>query len=129
MNFHKKDIERLRSLRRELPQKIPQNPVNNSQNERIQNGNKNKEPKVEKTPEDLFRELIEISPDGNIPKHLILELKKAEEKTSRQEIKDAITLTENNKSDNQYQSRDKAVKDQTLYSSFERLLLEEEEDL
>ena len=129
MNFNKKDIERLRSLKRELPKKISPNNVNNLPNENIQGRNKKKEPKLEKKPEDLFRELIEISPDGNIPKHLILELKKAEEKKSQQEIKDAVSRSENNKSNNQYQSRGKVNKDQTLYSSFERLLLEEEEDL
>ena len=128
MNFHQDDIDRLLSLRRELPQKIRQNNATNLQKKPTTDQKKTKKIRGDKTPEDLFRELIEISPDGNIPKHLISELKEAEEKISRKETQNIVTQSKGNNSYDQNQSRRKVSKDQTLYSSFERLLLEEEEE-
>ena len=126
MNFHKDDIDRLLSLRRELPKKILKNNITNSPKEKTKDKAQAKKITKEKTPEDLFRELIQISPDGNIPKHLILELKEAEDKNLKEEIKSTVNHSKGNTSYKQNQSRRKSSKDQTLYSLFERLLLEEE---
>ena len=137
MSFDKKNLELLKTLGRTLPQKIPQESINTE----IQEDNKNKKNKSIKKDKDLetfFRELIEKSPDGNIPKHLLSDLKEME-KEKEEIIKSEIeTSNKSNESksyaiNKNFQQRSynnrtkKKPEEQNLYSSFERLLLEEED--
>ncbi len=78
MSLDPHSLERLRELGRQLPKEIskpnPSNPNNLTPPK-----NKNLHPvEIEENPEQLFRDLMDISHDGNVPDHLIDRLKKLE---------------------------------------------------
>ena len=75
MTFDSHSLERLKELGRKLPKELskPQSiELKNQKNEKYQ---KLHPVETESNPEQLFRELMEISPDGNVPPHLLERLK------------------------------------------------------
>tara|TARA_B100000214_G_scaffold281440_1_gene211073 strand:+ start:435 stop:800 length:366 start_codon:yes stop_codon:yes gene_type:complete len=119
MTFDTNSLERLNQLRRKLPEKISK-PQSND----LRNQNETKEQKlhpveIETNPEQLFRELMEISPDGNVPPHLLERLKKLESNSAKITCNADPNIIEN--------SKDHFIEDpRNLYAQFQQFLLEDE---
>lgn len=75
MSFDPRSLERLRELGRNLPQPLPKPeappapPKASEQRHKLE---------TETNPEALFRELMQASPDGTVPPHLMARLKELE---------------------------------------------------
>ena len=130
MSFDPHSLERLRELGRSLP-KLLENP-DASPTTKQPKKHKLHRVETEENPQNLFRELMNVSSDGNIPPHLLNRLKEIEAKQIEQE-----TITNSKKSNNRNtinshsSSKLQSVKqpeEERLYDSFNRLLLEEEEE-
>ena len=128
MTLDHNSLERLRELRRNLPQPLPSS----------SNSKKNKKPdsklhpiETEENPQQLFKELINASSNGEIPTHLISRLKEVESLDSK---KKASPNSNNNikysdeGSPSQLTNSSSKIANQTndLYISFKQLLLEED---
>ena len=74
MSFDAHSRERLEALGRTLPQPLPQPAAGSSPRAT----EKRHRVEVEENPEALFRELMQVSPDGSVPPHLIERLKQLE---------------------------------------------------
>ncbi len=141
MNFNSHSLQRLRELGRNLPKPLPKP---NKETQIEHNKTQTIHPvETENNPEELFKQLLEISPDGNIPSHLIDRLKQAELNNSRQSIdnRENKEKTSNyNKQNSQKKSKrskdflnksntipDKCKDEESLYINFKQLLLEDED--
>ncbi len=112
MSFNKKDIEKLNNIKRNLPKKLDLPSINKRSDP---NTNKKTHPvETEQDPEKLFKELMNVSPDGNVPTHLFNRLKEIENFDLKQ------------KSNNVYNNNN--ANDDISYISFKQSLLEEEEN-
>ena len=121
MTFDSHSLERLKELGRRLPKEISQPQSNQLKNLKKTKNQKLHPVETETNPEQLFRELIEISPDGNVPPHLLQRLKTLE----------ANNLNISSNSDLQIKkiSKDPSAEDaQNLYIQFQQFLLEDEID-
>ena len=139
MSFDHNNLERLREIKRKLPQRISTN-TSNSEKKNIKKTVENNHNHKEISPEELFKEFMRISPDGNIPAHLISELKEVEMKEAENQISanyDDSGKDFSNSNREVLKGRTKPIdnnnkkrmkNEQNLYVSFERLLLEEEEE-
>ena len=78
MTLDNHSLERLKELGRKLPKQISKPQSNELKNQKETNKQKLHPVEIETNPEQLFRELMEISPDGNVPPHLLERLKKLE---------------------------------------------------
>jgi len=143
MSFDSRNLERLKSLGRKLPQPLP-SPEKQNQKQKP-SSNKAQHPiETEENPKILFQELIKASPDGNIPSHLIDRLKETEIKQAKEQRMNRdqpqssgessshlrIHPQSNKRTENkptQPQLKEKS-KEKSLYIDFHKLLLEEEED-
>ena len=76
MSFDAHSRERLEALGRTLPQPLPQ-PQPSAGSSQMATEKRHRV-EVEENPEALFRELIQVSPDGSVPPHLIERLKQLE---------------------------------------------------
>ena len=76
MSFDPRSLERLRELGRNLPQPLPapQPPATRAKAEP-----KRHRVETEQNPEQLFRELMQASPDGSVPEHLLQRLRQLED--------------------------------------------------
>ena len=119
MTFDSHSLDRLKELGRKLPKEISKSQQNESINPKEAKKQKLHPVEVETNPEQLFRELMEITPDGNVPPHLLERLKKLE--SNRVEI-----ISTKEQSMNK-ESQDLCPEDsQQLYTQFKQLLLEDE---
>ena len=129
MTFDPRSLEHLQELSRQLPQKLPKPNAPKSKEHQI--SNKLHPIDTEENPQALFQELMNASPDGNVPSHLISRLKEVEEKQLNQgnnhnpKERTINTPTKIKITDSQ-RSR-KETKEDILYASFERFLLEDED--
>ena len=132
MTFDSYSLERLRELARKLPKPLPI--PNNKKEDSNQSTKKQKlHPlETENNPEKLFKEIVQASPDGNIPSHLIKRLKEVESlhraHISNQNINPIGQPINESKSSLKNKNLKAAKEGESLYSAFQRLLLEEEED-
>ena len=123
MTFDSHSLERLKELGRILPKEISKPKSNELTN---QNQNKTKIQKlhpveIETNPEQLFRELMEISPDGNVPPHLLDRLKKLESNKTKIYSNEEPYINEN--------SNDPSREDSlNLYAQFQQFLFEDDID-
>ena len=121
MTFDSRSIERLKQLGRKLPKEISK-----PQSNKLKNKNQIKKKKlhpveIETNPEQLFRKLMDISPDGNVPIHLLDRLKKLELKN--------VKIPQNLDSYINENSKDLSTEDSlNLYTQFQQYLLEDEID-
>ena len=118
MTFDSHSLERLKELGRKLPKEVSK-PQSKNQKESKKT---NLHPvEIETNPEQLFRELIEVSPDGNVPPHLLERLKKIE--SNNVKIYSGLDQTNNEN------SKDLSTDDSTnLYTQFHQFLLEDDLD-
>ena len=121
MTFDSHSLDRLKELGRILPKEISKSKPNQSKNQDEIKNQKLHPVEVETNPEQFFRELMQISQDGNVPPHLLERLKEIE----LINVKSSSTINKNiNKN---YQ--DSAIEDShRLYTQFKQFLLEDEID-
>ena len=121
MTFDSYSLERLKELGRKLPKEISTSQPNESIIPKNKKNQKLHPVEVETNPEKLFRELIDISPDGNVAPHLLERLKNIESNN----IKPSSSKDQNMEKDYQ----DISIEDsQKLYTEFKQFLLEDEID-
>lgn len=118
MSFDPRSLERLRQLGRSLPQPLPppDTPARQApaapQRHRVE---------TEEDPEQLFRELMQASPDGTVPPHLLDRLRQLEQR--RQPAMPAAAAGEPAAP----RGRTRRAETLDLYTAFQQLLLEDDE--
>ena len=121
MTFDSHSLERLKELGRKLPKEISKPRSNESNNKKIIKKQNLHPVEIETNPEQLFREFMEISPDGNVPPHLLERLKKIESNNIKNASSTNSSINEN--------SSDLSIEDSLkLYTQFQQFLLEDEID-
>ena len=118
MTFDSHSLERLKELGRKLPKEVSK-PQSKNQYESKKT---NLHPvEIETNPEQLFRELMKISPDGNVPPHLLERLKKVESNNLKIHANQHQYINDN--------SKDPLTEDSiNLYTQFQQFLLEDDID-
>ena len=121
MTFDSHSLERLKELGRKLPKEISKPQINEFENQKESMKTNLHPVEIETNPEQLFRELMEISPDGNVPPHLLERLKKVESNNVKIYSDQDSSINES--------SKDLSIEDPTnLYTQFKQFLLEDEID-
>ncbi len=121
MSLDSHSLERLKELGRKLPKEISTSQSNKSKTPKETKNKKLHPVEIETNPEKLFRELMEISPDGNVPPHLLERLKKLESKN--------INITSNSDPIINKKTQDLSINESlNLYTQFQQLLLEDDID-
>tara|TARA_Y100001968_G_scaffold325158_1_gene365917 strand:- start:72 stop:458 length:387 start_codon:yes stop_codon:yes gene_type:complete len=128
MSFDSHSLDRLRELGRKLPQKLPK--ADAAPNKESTQQTNLHQVETEENPQQLFHSLMDISPNGSVPSHLVTRLKEIEAKelsktnpvsfkdpTENKQISSNETLITNSRSIDEENS---------LYTSFKSLLLEED---
>jgi len=82
MSFDARSLERLQQLGRTLPKPLPKPQADSSQANPT--SGKRHRVETETDPQALFGELMQVSPDGNVPPHLMDRLRQAEADQQRQ---------------------------------------------
>ncbi len=121
MTFDSHSLERLKELGRKLPKEISKPQSNKLTNQKETNKQKLHPVETETNPEKLFRELMEISPDGNVPAHLLERLKNLESNN----VKISSNANPYINEDSNYLSSEDSL---NLYTQFQQFLLENEID-
>ena len=118
MSFDPRSLERLRELGRQLPKPLeppsPQPQAKPQRQHRVE---------TEENPEELFRQLMQVSPDGTVPEHLMARLRQLEAQRKRHPIEPGSNPPNTKKAGNKVASN----QDDSLYSEFEQMLLEEDD--
>jgi len=121
MSFDSHSLERLKELGRKLPKEISKPQSNELKNQKETKKHKLHPVEIETNPEQLFRELMEISPDGNVPPHLLERLKKLESNN--------LQIPSNIEQDKNEMSKDLSIEESlSLYTQFQQFLLEDDID-
>ena len=121
MTFDSHSLERLKELGRKLPKEISKPQSNELKNPKKTKNHKLHPVETETNPEQLFRELMEISPDGNVPPHLLERLKKLETNNVKNFSNKDTQINEN--------SNDLSAEHSlNLYTQFQQFLLEDDID-
>jgi hypothetical protein len=121
MTFDSHSLERLKELGRKLPKEISKPQSIEVKNQKEKKNQKFHPVEIETNPEQLFRELMEISPDGNVPPHLLERLKKLESNN--------VKISSNADLNNNENSKDLSIEDSlNLYTQFQQFLLEDDID-
>ena len=128
MSFNSNSLDRLRQLNQKLKE--------NNQLQKSSNGNSSKKTsklhkvETEENPQKLFHSLMDVSPDGNIPTHLLSRLKETESQSLLNIKNNSMDRTTKYPNDVEPISSNPSSKDKNeednLYVSFKSLLLEEE---
>ena len=121
MTFDSHSLERLKQLGRKLPKEISKSQPNDSMNLEETKKVKLHPVEIETNPEQLFRELMEISPDGNVPPHLLDRLKKLESNN----VKIPSTIDPITNENSEVFSINESI---NLYTQFNQFLLEDDLD-
>ena len=118
MSFDPRSLERLQELGRQLPKPLehpsPQPQAKPQRQHRVE---------TEEDPEELFRQLMQVSPDGTVPEHLMARLRQLEAQRKRKPLEPGSKPTATKKGANKVA----ANQDDSLYSEFEQMLLEEDD--
>ena len=125
MVLDSENIKRLQEIGRELPKKI-EIPDKSLNKKPISKNTKHKI-ETENNPEILFHSLMEASPDGSVPSHLVNRLKQLE--INQKDIKvdqDSVSSNSSQKNKSTKQSVNSSKQEDNLYLTFKNLLLEEE---
>tara|TARA_B100001250_G_scaffold302003_1_gene263699 strand:+ start:353 stop:718 length:366 start_codon:yes stop_codon:yes gene_type:complete len=121
MTFDSHSLERLKELGRKLPKVILKSQQSQPSNKKETKKKKLHPVEVETNPEQLFRELMEISQDGNVPPHLLERLKEIESNN--------VNIASNTDQNLNKNSQDFSIEDSyILYTQFKQFLLEDEVD-
>ena len=127
MSFDAHSRERLEALGRTLPQPLPQpQPAAGSSPRATE---KRHRVEVEENPEALFRELMQVSPDGSVPPHLLDRLKQLEARrqpAAQVSAKGAAQTPAQPSPGRSGPRRGPGPDHGDLYTAFQQLLLEDE---
>jgi hypothetical protein len=127
MSFDAHSRERLEALGRTLPQPLPQpQPAAGSSPRATE---KRHRVEVEENPEALFRELMQVSPDGSVPPHLLDRLKQLEARrqpAAQVPVKGAAQTPVQPSPSRGGPRRGPGPDHGDLYTAFQQLLLEDE---
>lgn len=128
MSFDAHSLERLRQLGRTLPQPLPkpQEPAEQSSRAAAASERRHRV-ETETNPEALFRELMQVSPDGSVPPHLLDRLRQAEA-TQQQQRRPATPSPAAALRRQRGQRQTSQDDHQELYTAFQQLLLEDEDE-
>ena len=119
MTFDSHSLERLKELGRKLPKEISKSQSNESKNQKETTKSKLHPVEIENNPEQLFRELMEISSDGNVPPHLLERLKTLESNN--------VKISSNSDPQTNDNFKDLSAEDTlNLYTQFQQYLLEDD---
>jgi len=141
MSFDSRSLDRLRELGRSLPQRLPEpeSPVTPKASQ------VRHKVETEQDPDALFRELMQVSRDGQVPEHLMARLKQLEQQRSPQTRSSSATtpdastdaanlppLPKTNTGQGkttrpQRPNVPAGSEEETLYVAFSQLLLEDDE--
>lgn len=117
MSFDPRSLERLQQLGRQLPKPLepasPQPQAKPQRQHRVE---------TEEDPEELFRQLMQVSPDGTVPDHLMARLRQLEAQRKRAPQQPNSKTSHGSKGRNSDPNQD-----DSLYSEFEQMLLEEDD--
>ena len=119
MSFDNHSLQRLKELGRKLPKEISKPHSAESRNSNETKKQKLHPVEIENNPEQLFRELIEISQDGNIPPHLLERLKQLESNNVKISSNEDKIINENSQ-------KPFISESQNLCTQFKQLLLEDD---
>ena len=123
MSFDPHSLERLRELGRQLPKEISK-AKSSKPNHLSPHENKNLHPvEIQENPEQLFRDLMDISHDGSVPDHLIDRLKKLESNELALNSSNPEQTDLNIPSKSKKRSNNDSL---NLYTAFNQLLLEDD---
>ena len=137
MSFDSRSLDRLRELGRSLPQRLPEpEPAVTPKARQVRH-----KVETEQDPDALFRELMQVSRDGQVPEHLMARLKQLEEQRSSQRrspsaaASDSANLPPLPKTQigqgkttrPQRPNVPAGSEEETLYVAFSQLLLEDDE--
>ena len=118
MSFDPRSLERLQELGRQLPKPLepptPQPQAKPQRQHRME---------TEEDPEELFRQLMQVSPDGTVPEHLMARLRQLEAQRKWKPLEPGSKPTTTKKGTNKMAEN----QDDSLYSEFEQMLLEEDD--
>ncbi len=126
MSFDAHSLERLRELGRRLPERLPPPeprpappPKATERRHRVE---------TEQNPEELFRELMRVSPDGTVPPHLMERLRQLEgERTQRRNPAAQAPGSTRQGTGRRGQRERDTGEGVDLYVAFQQMLLEDEE--
>ena len=131
MSFDARSLERLQELGRTLPQPLP-SPTSVAKSQPKASERRHRV-EIEDDPQALFRELMQVSPNGTVPPHLMARLKEAE---SRQQPGGNPAQQQRGQQKRGQQKKTSlgkpdprtAKEHEELYTAFQQLLLEDEGD-
>ena len=122
MSINKRNLNKLSEILRQLPEPLPSpQPLPPKQNK---NQRKLHRIETEEDPSNLFYELINASNDANIPSHMIKRLKEIENKQITSKGTNQVKTNSNSTMHKSNFSKET----EELYTSFQMMLLEEEEE-
>jgi hypothetical protein len=132
MSFDARSRERLEALGRSLPKPLPPPP---SQQATPKATDKRHRVEVEENPEALFRELMQVSPDGTVPPHLMERLRELEARRQGPTPQQGRTIPTQSPSRGRPTGANTvgradprtAADHSDLYTAFQQLLLEDDE--
>ena len=125
MALDPENIERLKELGRKLPKKL-EVPIKSSTKNAPFEKKKHKI-ETEQDPDLLFHSLMEASPDGSVPSHLLNRLKQLESKQNELSNNlEVIDSKQSQKSNLSQQSLSPSKQEDSLYLTFKNLLIEED---
>jgi hypothetical protein len=126
MGLDARSRERLEQLGRRLPQPLPQ-PDGAADTAPTSGGHKGPRHRLETEtdPQELFRELMQASPDGQVPAHLLQRLRDLEQRSSTITLPAASAAATTAGPVSKRRLRPGGEQD-PLYVSFEQMLLEDE---
>jgi hypothetical protein len=126
MGLDARSRERLEQLGRRLPQTLPQpdGGVDSAPPSGEHAGRRHRL-ETETNPQELFRELMQASPDGQVPPHLLQRLRELEQNRSATTLPAAAAATTTAGPISKRRPRTGGEHD-PLYVSFEQMLLEDE---
>lgn len=132
MSFDARSRERLQSLGRSLPQPLPK--PEQPQQSQTKASDRRHKVELEQNPEALFRELMQVSPDGTVPPHLMERLRELESRRQSATPAPAPSIAASptklrGRNTAGRADRRTAAEFGDLYTAFQQLLLEDEEDI
>jgi hypothetical protein len=119
MSFDPRSLERLKQLGRELPQ-----PIKPPETKPEPTPQRKHRVETEDDPQELFRQLMQVSPDGTVPEHLLARLKQLEKE---QPIRPPAAQPSAEPGKGRKKSTENGSADEALYTAFQQLLLEEDD--
>jgi hypothetical protein len=137
MSFDARSLERLQQLGRSLPKPLPKPEAPAAAEAPA--SQKRHRVETETDPQALFRELMQVSPDGSVPPHLLDRLRQAEadQQRARQAMQRQATPqgqglqprgTSNELRPNRQRRAPASNEELELYTAFQQLLLEGDEE-